>query len=425
MVRQHNTFQAALIALLLVIFACPAVAQKPLQDILRVALVRDPSVLEARANEAAARSKVKEAQALHYPVIAVTGNQILSQSHKNKADEQSTQFTPGVKATLNVFSWGAIKAQVNQEREVDRYYYYKYYETREKLGNVIAGYYLEALRAKEALDVMQLSLERHNRILHDLQIITKYDPGRRSELVQAQARQLQARQSIAQYQRTLNVALSRLATYTDSDVRAEDLVDPFVGMDTAKMVQKFSSEDMGLSPTYLAQKAELESIRASIKVNKAKRLPSVNLEGTANRDDSQVYMNVTWNVLDLPARQAVATSTERLAAAESRLDIALREAAEQTRTAEVQMRESENQINVSGEQIFSAIGVAQAYDLQFKIARKTLIEVLNAYNELTAVELSHATAKNDFRASAMAYLSAQAKLAQWAGVPSSEYDGRY
>ncbi|WP_410169333.1 hypothetical protein, partial [Acinetobacter indicus] len=75
-----------------------------LQTILKMALQQDPLIIEAQANEQAAISKVKESQALHYPVLAVTANQILGQSHENRADYTSEDLTPGLRGTLNLYS---------------------------------------------------------------------------------------------------------------------------------------------------------------------------------------------------------------------------------------------------------------------------------------------------------------------------------
>ena len=59
----------------------------------------------------------------------------------------------------------------------------------------------------------------------------------------------------------------------------------------------------------------------------------------------------------------------------------------------------------------------KAYELQFKVARRTLTDVLGAYNELANIEQENVTARNDFRDAALEYLTAQAQVATWAGVP--------
>jgi len=60
--------------------------------------------------------------------------------------------------------------------------------------------------------------------------------------------------------------------------------------------------------------------------------------------------------------------------------------------------------------------VVKTYELQFKIARRTLTDVLGAYNELSSIEQENVTAHNDFRDAALDYLVAQSQMAVWAGI---------
>ncbi len=407
--------QCASVALLPLFLIQPAYALG-LQEILKKSLVSDPSLREAKANEGSAHNAMKATQGGHYPIITVTGTQVLAQKHKYESNDLSDGPTPGLRGSLNIYAWGGIEAGVRRDQEKERYYHYKYYETREELGSTIGKLYITALRTRDALEVAHKNLNRHNKILGDLGIIVKYDAGRRSELVQARSRQLQVESNIVQLRRTLEVTLSRLAKYTEKTVRPEDLADPFSDVSAADLTERFKSEDKAVHPTYMAQLAEKESARATVDVSKAARLPALNLEGSANRDNKELYFNLSWNVLDQAARYSVKQNAEALIAAESKLDQILREVAERSRTAEIDMAQSEHQVEVTNEHIASQREVVKAYELQFKIARRTLIDVLDAYSELASIESANVTAKNDFRDAALEYLLAQSQVSSWAGV---------
>ena len=64
----------------------------------------------------------------------------------------------------------------------------------------------------------------------------------------------------------------------------------------------------------------------------------------------------------------------------------------------------------------AAASVVELYELQFKIGRRSLIELVNAYAELASVELSQVVAQNDWRAAVVHYLSARALLADWSAA---------
>lgn len=67
--------------------------------------------------------------------------------------------------------------------------------------------------------------------------------------------------------------------------------------------------------------------------------------------------------------------------------------------------------------------VIKAYELQFKIARRTLIDVLDAYAELWNIENTVVAARNDYRDAALAYLNSQAAIGKWAGVVNVDESG--
>ncbi|WP_425316032.1 TolC family protein [Uruburuella testudinis] len=391
----------------------PLLAQE-LKDILKSALVSDPSLLEARANENSAKSTTKATRAGHYPVLTLTGTQVVAQKHKYESNDMDDGL--GVRGTLNLYSWGGISASVRRDKQKEIYYKYKYFETQEQLGSEIGKLYMTALRAKESLQVNLQSLNRHNHLLKDLDVIVKYDGGRRSELIEARARHLQVQTTISQLRRTMELALSRLSKYTSVPVSADDLQDPFLSDSAESLVRRFKSSDNGLNPSYLAQQAERESVNAELDVSKAARMPSVNLEGNASKDTRELYVNMSWNVLDIAARHNVDKNAQALIAADSKSEQILREVAEKSRTAQIDMAQSEQRADITAQHIVAQKEVVKAYELQFKIARRTLTDVLGAYNELAGIEQEHVTARNDFRDAALDYLTAQSQMANWAGV---------
>lgn len=392
----------------------PAMAQE-LQSILQKSLVADPSLLEAKANIAAAHSTTKASKAGHYPVVSMVGTQVLMQDNKYSSDDLEDSI--GLKGSVNLYSWGGISASVNRDKQKEAYYTYKYYETQEQLGSEIGKLYLAALRAKESIDVNMRSLERHNKLVKDLSIVAKYDTGRRSELIEAQTRQLQVQTTISQLTRTMELSLSRLAKYTVEPLRAKDLEDPFRSETTRSLVNRYKNEDNAGNPSYQAQMAERESTKYELKVSKAARLPAINLEGLATTTSKQLYLNMSWNLFDQAARNTVDKNAYTVEAANARLDQILREVAEKAQTAEVDMAQSEQRTGITAQHIVSQKEVVKAYELQFKVARRTLTDVLGAYNELANIEQENVTARNDFRDAALEYLTAQAQVANWAGVP--------
>lgn len=401
------------ILILLSLYASSQAHAVELRTILKNALQQDPLIIEAQANEQAAISKVKESQALHYPVLAVTANQILDQSHDNRADYASENFTPGLRGTLNLYSFGAISAQVERDKSKSAYFHEKTGETAEELGYNIGSEYIKALRAQESLEVQNRSLERHNKFTRDIGIIVQYDQGRRSELIQAKARQMQVEHIISGLQRELGFALSNLKKYAPH-VDPAGLSDPFAQFSISNVVDRYSLADSSQHPSYQAQQAELDSIRSEHKYRQTKRYPSINLEGNVTTEDRQIYLSMAWDVFNQGNKYSVEQGGQSIVAAQARLGQIQRDIEERARTAEIDMFQSKQKMEITRQQIAASRDVVIANEKQFKIARKTLVDVLNAYNELSAVEIAYVTAQNDFRMAALAYLRAQGKISTWA-----------
>lgn len=401
------------ILILLSLYASSQAHAVELRTILKNALQQDPLIIEAQANEQAAISKVKESQALHYPVLAVTANQILDQSHDNRADYASENFTPGLRGTLNLYSFGAISAQVERDKSKSAYFHEKTSETAEELGYSIGSEYIKALRAQESLEVQNRSLERHNKFTRDIGIIVQYDQGRRSELIQAKARQMQVEHIISGLQRELGFALSNLKKYAPH-VDLAGLSDPFAQFSISNVVDRYSLADSSQHPSYQAQQAELDSIRSEHKYRQTKRYPSINLEGNVTTEDRQIYLSMAWDVFNQGNKYSVEQGGQSIVAAQARLGQIQRDIEERARTAEIDMFQSKQKMEITRQQIAASRDVVIANEKQFKIARKTLVDVLNAYNELSAVEIAYVTAQNDFRMAALAYLRAQGKISTWA-----------
>ncbi|WP_245934326.1 TolC family protein [Bergeriella denitrificans] len=385
---------------------------------MRHSLRYDPIMNEAKANEDSARSATKASFAQHYPVIALTGVSVVSQHHKNPSNNRDDGI--GVRGRVNLYSGGAIQAAVERDKHKEAYFHHKYYETQEQLGYDIGKLYLEALRAKETLRVQQQSLIRHNNLLKDLNVIVKYDGGRRSELIEAQARQLQVETSIVQQRRIMETALSRLSRYTGKKLSAADLQDPF-GSETAEsFIGRFRNGDRSSNPSYQAQLAEQKSAGAELEMSRRQRLPSLNLEGSATRENRELYFNVEWNVFDLASRHNVQKNAHTLSAAEARTEQILKNTEEKSRTAEINMVQNEQREKITAEHIRAQKDVVRVYELQFKIARRTLTDVLGAYTTLSGIEQENIAARNDFRDAALEYLVTQSNVGTWAGITAAD-----
>ncbi len=387
-----------------------------LQELLQYALVSDPVLQEARAEQFVAKSQVEQAKSLRWPTVRLTGNELIAQQHDDPADDESRDFTPGVEVALNVYSFGAIDAEIAKSQSNEQYQGYKYSESREELGYTIGDLYLTALNAREAIRVLQRSLARHINIMGDLEVIVANDIGRESELVQGSARKILVQQQINDYQRLLESTLSSLSKYTLEPVQAMSLEVPFQAIDADSLQKKYALPIDKNSPSYLAQQAELESKHHELDAEKAKRMPTVNLIGSATTKDQTLSLNMSWDVFNRTTKYTIEEKKGLARVAKQRLDRVARDVDEMARLALIDIRRNLLQLQTLQSQMQANAEVIEFYKLQFTIARKTLIEVLNAETELADVELAYANTQTALYRAVLSYLRSQGQIAKWAGV---------
>lgn len=377
---------------------CTAVG---LPALIRDAVSGDPAIFEAKANEEAAALRTQASRAQRYPTFGVqAGEYIANPSNYGKSFR-------GAVSRVNLYASGAIDAAIERDALKEQSQQLKTEEARETVAANVAVLYLDALRASELMQIEQINLTRHQRIVNDLEVIVSSDKGRRYEWVQAQSRALQVSMRIVQYEKAMKLAMSKLTRYT---AQIPTLSNPFQQRWREAIDARRESR---AHPAVEAQLREAEAVRADQKNLSRQRWPRVDLEaGIGNAGYARVLLN--WNFLDRSADYSVQGAAKQIIAAEKRAELLEMEMAQRSATAEADMSQSLLLIKAADEQIGASASVVDLYKLQFKVGRRSLIELVNAYAELAAIEASRVNFVNDYRQAVISYLFSRAMLTDWA-----------
>jgi len=154
-------------------------------------------------------------------------------------------------------------------------------------------------------------------------------------------------------------------------------------------------------------------VRAEQKQLAKSRWPRIDLEaGVGNHSYARLVAN--WSFFDRSADYNVDGAAKQIVAAERRHDLMTRELTEMSETAQADMAKSQLQIKAAEAQIGASAEVARLYEMQFKVGRRSLIELVNAYAEQAGVEASRVLAQSDWRNAVVSYMRAYAALTGWA-----------
>lgn len=77
--RQSGFLKKISLFSIVCMMSAQTVSAHDLKDILKASLLSDPTVLEAKATEESAKSTTKATRAGHYPILTLTGVQVLAE----------------------------------------------------------------------------------------------------------------------------------------------------------------------------------------------------------------------------------------------------------------------------------------------------------------------------------------------------------
>jgi len=354
------------------------------------AIQTNPQVLGAQAQMRAAQENVAVARGALLPSIdfeTAGGRRHDRTATRDSANERSA----GVFLTQSLYDGGANDAEIAKQKARFGAWSSRVRETAERIALNTVEAYCNYLTARKMLELANDSVASHKAVVDKMHTLVKTDPGRRFELSQAlvrlslaevvrTARQVRLRESEAQYTRVVGRRPSALA----------DVAPPSLPTSLANALR----EAVAANPALAVADAEINAAAEGVRGAKAAKLPRVALEvGTrhvkdgsgdgSSGSDNSIMIVARWNLFNGGATVAREKSAaEELNAAKDARDNTLRTVEESLSVAwnalqghKVSNAQLEDQVK-HGEETLSA------YHDQFRVGRRSLLDVLNAETEL-------------------------------------------
>jgi adhesin transport system outer membrane protein len=394
---------------------------------LRMTMQRHPELLMSEAQSRGAESQAREAQAQRMPKLVLSGNagfdrqKIDAARLTNNYEQRQVQ----ARVSMPLLDHG-LNAQIEQRRHASVGADWKLVDKREDLMLRTLETYTEMLRAHRLLKLSQDNLAMHREYVQQVKAIASLDLGRAADLPAAMGRA-----SLAE-----SVNTSRLARLEHVRLEFQSLT----GLSQVQDLPELSSFAPALtlddayqaalkaSPALQVARADIESAREGVLLAKAPYRPRVSLDASAKsgRDwggvkgqQSDLYMGIQaeWAV---PAGRAYGHGVQ----AASEGEVATRYAYEKARD-ELQLRVStawfdflahSQSLGSYTDYVNHAEAMVDANRKQFKIGRRSLLDVLNAENELFTARSNKLTSELDQIKSAWRLIGLQGQLAVVLGL---------
>jgi len=404
-----------------------------LTDALTRAVANLPEVRAARANQRAIEQNAAQARGAWYPTLDASLGQGRETSNNPTtralgSDQTLTRREAEVSLSQLIFDGGATSGQVRRfqaraEGAGDQVAY-----AAETAGARVAQAYLDVIRLRELIALALDNEKRHQETLAQVSRLADVGQGRRADAQQADARFALAQASLTQLRGQLAQAEAAFLHLTGqppgtlADAGSFEAMLP-VSL-AAALTQALEAHPAirAAQKELLAAQADRESLRSRFT---APRL-ALEVGTSANHDldglrgayaDRFAMLRLRYNLFrggidDARVREAEA----RIDEARANHGKARNDTERDLRQAWQGLAEDRNRLPQLQRYAAASAQVVASYRLQFSIGQRTLLDVLNAENELFAAKSSQYTGSYAVTVGELRVLAAMGKLLQTLGV---------
>jgi outer membrane protein TolC len=412
------TFKLSTLALCL--FANLPLAAQPLEVVVAQAIENHPRVLAARAAALGVQSEIEIARGALRPKFNLLGG---PGSGYNFASGSSTRS--GDISAQGVYPLYDAERSLNEiSRQETRYLGSLQRATiaRDQLITLVTDTYLELVKQQSLVRIASDNVDAHQSLMDKVLDIVQLDRGRAVDATQVSVRLQQAKLNLNTQTNALNEGRAALAdllgreSFTIEPVRA---VEPALPQTLAQATAALSEH-----PSYKVAKSELLANELASKIAATWEKPKVELVGTLNNpssasnrryfSNSELRFNVQWAVFDGGVGAAAAkVAQSQSMAAQEQAKVVLKDLTTDLTKAWSQLQSRSGRFTEFSNLASRAKEVQAAYWEQFRIGRRSILDLLNAENEGFQARLNAEQIRNETVQLQHRVLSSMGKLTEW------------
>lgn len=386
---------AALCAGLAPANSAPAKDSASFVETMQWALASNPLVNVAATRARSTGYELQRARAKHLPTLSVNTAPITGGS----------QPTVGAVASLNLWAAGAIGAQVEQQKASFRAGRELMLQACTEALQLSAEAYVNVLRADARTQLWQDHLARYDDIRSMVSQIAEVDRGRRVDVEQVLTRMGIVELSLTDARsqaRQARLALNRMVGRAVEP--REEALDTLATRLTPAHYDDAMVAVHQANPALQAGRHEIDAARHAVDVARGARWPQLNLVLQNTRDrvggvrtnDTSVGLQAQWNLFnggsDFYAEKA---SLESVQAAQARLEEIQRAVELDVAQAWEAASTARQRARIQGDQARPAAAVLEANRELFRLGRRSVLDILNAANDVHAIRLAQVEARHD------------------------------
>ena len=414
-----------------------AVRYAGLRDLVLIVLQNHPELGQAEAESRLAVARVKEAKSGAYPQFMVSGSYggerqkiyevNRTNTYENQLQGQFRLTQPTIDPSINA----NIKKVKASSLSTD----WQLVSTREQLILRTVELYVEILKNHQLTELARANLRLHREYVAQMKEIARKDVGRASDLPVAQSRVALAESILTA--RLAKLENARLLWRSHSGMTSPDvsgigniklMIDDIGKVPLPETLDQAVTEAIDASPQLQKALSELKGSWHNLEISKSATKPKVSAEAqtrtgqnysyiTGRQDDVSVGLNLQWNLPFNPGyRYSNRAAREAIYASESAVDSTLFKIKAAVESQWYELLGNQNALNSFEEYEASTDTVVKSYTEQFKIGKRSLLDVLNAENESFTAKTNIINTQSDLTLSAWRLLGLRGLIAEELGL---------
>jgi len=410
-----------------------------LTEAVEQAIATNPDIGVVASNREAVDQELRQARGLYLPQIDLAAgigveNFDDSTSRANNSGGTETTRRQETSLTLQQRLFDGFEAGATVEREQARVESAanRVYENSAVLALDAIGAYLEVLRQRDLVKLAEDNVAYHQQVLAAQQERLRGGGGSEADVAQTEARTARAD----------NTLIETLNDLRDSEAIFTRIIGSFPGNDLT-----YPEFPAGSLPSDLEDavqlavrnnnttkifEADVRTAEAEVELSEVPFYPAITLEAQSEYNDgtsaldtyefnNQVMVRVRWNLfrggIDRAARQE---ALFRLTESKNRRYQSVLESQQEMRTSWFALEAARDSIEALETARDFNRATLDAYEQQFEVAQRTLLDVLDAENELFVSEGQLVTAQTNEQLASYRVLGVGGVLLETLGVSAPE-----
>ena len=399
-----------------------------LQDAVKKALASNPDIQIQVKERRSRNEEVERARSGYYPSLDLAAGIGTERSRNSSTRTRGEKYSTLTRqeASLNarqmLFDGFATESEVERQQARVSSTAYTIHGTAENTALDAAEAHLNLLRTDALLKLAEQNLKAHQRTYDQIKIRSDAGVGRRADLEQISGRLALAHSNVIAAQSNYDDALTSYIRVV-GDAPAKQLVKPAKptdGLPTSR--EEAINRALEKHPTLKSAASDVEATLAQHKAAKNTFFPRFDLELSSswNKDldgqfgtnnDTQAMVRMRYNLFNGGGDQARRRQTAHLIdEAKEVKNRTYRQVIETMRLSWNAYQATNQQLAYLADHVKASVRTRDAYQKQFDIGQRTLLDLLNAENELFQAKQSYIGADYDNLFSRYRILNAEGQL---------------